>query len=134
MIKILKNLFKKKKNYISEYSYNKDISLDSDLELDSHFYRDNVKTIAYDSEIIFESISKKNKNNKEEFYLEVINLCIFFPINKLYTLDDFFLRLTFEKIFEEYSKKICDDLITGNEEKPKKKKRRKKRITTTIKI
>ena len=123
----IEKFIQEKKNYISEYSYNKDISLDSDLELDSHFYRDNVKTIAYDSEIIFESISKKNKNNKEEFYLEVINLCIFFPINKLYTLDDFFLRLTFEKIFEEYSKKICDDLITGNEEKPKKKKKKKKK-------
>ena len=61
--------------------------------------------------------------DKKSFNDEIINNCIFFNIKKLYSYDDFLWRLIFEKIHEEYSKKICDDLIMDDAKKTKKKKK-----------
>ena len=80
---------------------------------------------SFENEKILENMVIKYSNDKNEFNKNLINMCMFFPIKKLFTLDDFFLRLIFEKIYEEYSKKICDDLIA--DEKPKKKKKKKKK-------
>ena len=45
----------------------------------------------------------------------------------LFTYEDFSNRLIFEKIYTEYSNKICDDLIMDDEKKAKEKKRKKKK-------
>ena len=120
----IEDFIKEKKNDVTEeiYSLNEDFS----KKLFDKIYDNNVKTASFDSQIIFEDIYDKYKNDKNEFYKYILNMVMFFHINKLYTLDDFFYRLIFEKINEEYSKKICDDLITM-EEKPKKKKKKKKK-------
>ena len=79
-------------------------------------------------EHIIEKIAEKNKNDKNEFNKEMINLCMFIQINKLFTLDDFFLRAIFEKFCNEYLNQICKDLIINEEgKKPKKKNKKKKK-------
>ena len=117
----IEQFIKEKKNYINEF-----YTEASDLRAITQLIDDNAKTFAYDSEEIFGNLVEKYKNDNKEFNKYILNTCLFFHINKLYTLDDFFLRNIFEKIFEEYSKKICDDLITG-EGKPKKKRKKKKK-------
>ena len=87
---------------------------------------DNINTLTYESEKVFDELLVKHKKDKNEFNKSVINMCMFFNISKLFTLDDFFFRLIFEKIYEEYSKKVCDELIF-DDEKPKKRKRKKKK-------
>ena len=120
----IEQFIKEKKNYINESDYG--VADGGESKIFNQILDDNVKTFAYDSEEIFENLVDKYKNDNNEFNKYVINMCIFFHIKRLYTLDDFFLRIIFEKIYEEYSKKICDDLITGDE-KPKKKKKKKKK-------
>ena len=111
----IEHFIDEKKNEIKEYDYTDMIDNPDD----------NKYTAAFEKEKIFVDMVNKYKNDKNEFNKNVINMCMFFPIKKLFTLDDFFLRLIFEKIYEEYSKKICDDLIA--DEKPKKKKKKKKK-------
>ena len=118
----IEDFIKEKKNNINE---------DNDLYYQVNIFSQELsnryeKSASFESEVIFESISEKYKNDKNEFNKYILNMCMFLHINKLYTLDDFFYRLIFEKISEEYSKKICDDLITM-EEKPKKRKKKKKK-------
>ena len=78
-------------------------------------------------EHIIEKIAENNKNDKIEFNKEMINLCMFIQINKLFTLDDFFLRAIFEKFYNEYLNQICNDLIINEEGKKHKKKNKKKK-------
>ena len=78
-------------------------------------------------ENIFQNIVEKNKNDKNEFNKELINMCMFIHINELFTLDDFFLRSIFEKFYSEYLNQIYNDLIVNEEEKPKKRKKKKKK-------
>ena len=119
----IEQFIREKKNEINDLFDYEDIT---DFSYIKKIYGDNIKTSAYDSEQIFEEVVNKYKNDNNKFNKNIIDMCMFFHIDKLYTLDDFFLRLIFERIYEEYSKKICDDLITADE-KPKKKKKKKKK-------
>ena len=69
---------------------------------------------------------------------ELIEMITFMNINKLFTYDDFLIREIFLRIYNEYSKKIAEDLIEDNyydyiindddyEKKNKKKKKKKKK-------
>ena len=80
-----------------------------------------------DIEQIFKNIVEKNKNDKNKFNKELINMCMLIPIDKLFTLDDFFLRSIFEKFYKEYLNQIYNDLMDNKEEKPKKKRKKKKK-------
>ncbi len=77
-------------------------------------------------EQIFENMVNKNKDDKSKFNMELINMCMFFHIKKLFTLDDFFLRLIFEQFNTEYNNQIQEDLLISEEKHKKKKKKRKK--------
>ena len=77
-------------------------------------------------EQIFENMVNKNKDDKSKFNIELINMCMFFHIKKLFTLDDFFLRLIFEQFNTEYNNQIQEDLLISEEKHKKKKKKRKK--------
>ena len=77
-------------------------------------------------EQIFENMVNNNKDDKIKFNMELINMCMFFHIKKLFTLDDFFLRLIFEKFNTEYNNQIQDNLMISEEKHKKKKKKRKK--------
>ena len=77
-------------------------------------------------EQIFENMVNKNKDDKNKFNMELINMCMFFHIKKLFTLDDFFLRLIFEQFNTEYNNQIQEDLLISEEKHKKKKKKRKK--------
>ena len=77
-------------------------------------------------EQIFEDMVNNNKDDKNKFNIELINMCMFFNIKKLFTLDDFFLRLIFEKFNTEYMNQIQDNLMIQEEKHKKKKKKRKK--------
>ena len=77
-------------------------------------------------EQIFENMVNKNKDDKSKFNMELINMCMFFHIEKLFTLDDFFLRLIFEQFNTEYNNQIQEDLLISEEKHKKKKKKRKK--------
>ena len=78
-------------------------------------------------EHMIEKIMEKNKNDKNEFNKDLINMCMFIQIKTLFTMDDFFMRAIFEKFCNEYLNQICNDLIVNEEEKPKKKKKKKKK-------
>ena len=69
---------------------------------------------------------------------ELVEMITFMNINKLFTYDDFLIREIFQRIYNEYSKKIAEDLIEDNysdnilndddyEKKNKKKKKKKKK-------
>ena len=69
---------------------------------------------------------------------ELIEMITFMNINKLFTYDDFLIREIFLRIYNEYSKKIAEDLIEDNfsdnilndddyEKKNKRKKKKKKK-------
>ena len=77
-------------------------------------------------EKIFDNILEKNKNDKIEFTNELVDMCMLIHINKLFTLDDFFLRTIFEKFYTEYLNQICNEIV-NEEEKPKKRKKKKKK-------
>ena len=77
-------------------------------------------------EQIFENMVNNNKDDKNKFNMELINMCMFFHIKKLFTLDDFFLRLIFEKFNTEYNNQIQDNLMISEEKNKKKKKKIKK--------
>ncbi len=113
----IEKFIKEKKNYVKEYDYTK-------VNDNPEYYH----THSYETEQMLEEILKKYKYDKNEFYKNLLDICMFFKINRLYTLDDFILRLIFEKIYEEYMKKLCDDLIT-DEEKKQPKKRKKNNFT-----
>ena len=77
-------------------------------------------------ENIFENILEKNKNDKNEFTNELIDMCMLIHINKLFTLDDFFLRTIFEKFYTEYLNQICNEIVNEEEKRKKRKKKKKK--------
>ena len=94
----------------------------------SEFYNEEKSKIKiFESEDMFQCLCNIYDNDKEKINKELINKITFFHIAKLYTYEDFFNRILFEKMHEEYSKKICEDLIMGDIKKGKKKKRRKKK-------
>ena len=117
----IENFIKEKKNYIDEFNYYGGIS----NPIIDNFCDDNTNTYSFDNEAIFQKLEKDSKNNSE-FYKKVIEMSLFFPLNKLYTIDDFFFRSIFEKISEYYENQIVDDL-TGNETKTDKQKKKKKK-------
>ena len=47
-------------------------------------------------------------------------------INKLFTIDDFFLRTIFEKFYTEYLNQICNEIVNEEEKRKKRKKKKKK--------
>ena len=87
---------------------------------------DQSSSIFIEIEEIFENMVNNNKDDKNKFNMELINMCMFFHIKKLFTLDDFFLRLIFEKFNTEYNNQIQDNLMISEEKHKKKKKKRKK--------
>ena len=91
------------------------------------YYVSQINLKIFENEEILEGLANIYENNKKKFNKEVINRFTFFNINKLYTYEDFVYRIIFEKIFEEYSKKIWNDLINDDEKKAKKKKKKKKK-------
>ena len=104
------------------------IKISDDKSLDSN--NNESDSIFMNSEKTFQDLDGKYKNNKSEFNKELINTCTFFSINKLFTIDDFFLRSIFENFYSEYINKIYNDLTNDKGEKPKKKKKKKKRNNT----
>ena len=110
-----KNLFNEVLNDQDKYNYS------------NIYYESQIKLKIFENEETLEGLSNIYENNKNKFNKEVINKFTFFNINKLYTYEDFGNRIIFEKIFEEYSKKIWNDLINDDEKKAKKKKRKKKK-------
>jgi len=110
-----KNLFNEVLNDQDKYNYS------------NIYYESQIKLKIFENEETLEGLSNIYENNKNKFNKEVINKFTFFNINKLYTYEDFANRIIFEKIFEEYSKKIWNDLINDDEKKAKKKKRKKKK-------
>ena len=58
---------------------------------------------------------------------ELIKMITLFHIKKLFTYDDFLCRGIFEKIYNDYTQKITDDLITNNDLDENKKKNKKKK-------
>lgn len=77
-------------------------------------------------EKIFENILEKNKNDKNEFTNELVDMCMLIHINKLFTIDDFFLRTIFEKFYTEYLNQICNEIVNEEEKRKKRKKKKKK--------
>ena len=118
----IEEFIQEKKNYINEFDYENDF----ESPYLHQMLNDNINTLTYESEKVFDELLVKHKKDKNEFNKSVINMCMFFNISKLFTLDDFFLRLIFEKIYEEYSKKVCDELIFDDEKKKKRKRKKKK--------
>ena len=76
---------------------------------------------------IFEGFYDLYDNDKKRINQELINKFLFFHVKYLFTYEDFSNRLIFEKIYTEYSNKICDDLIMDDEKKAKEKKKKKKK-------
>ena len=111
----IENFIKEKKNYIDELN----------------IVDDNTNTYIYNNEDNFQELEKDSKNNSE-FYKKVIEMSLFFPLNKLYTLDDFFLRAIFEKISDNYENKIVDDLTINETKTDKQKKKKKKKKKNNI--
>ena len=104
----------------------------NDNTLEDNDYSNNDNDSAFmNIESIFEKMINKYKNNKNELNKELINKCMFFQIQKLFTLDDFFFRAIFENFYTEYLNQIYNDLIIDKEEKPKKKKKKKKKNNNT---
>ena len=105
---------------------NNSISNSDNNTLEDNDYSNNDNDSAFmNIESIFEKMINKYKNNKKELNKELINMCMFFQIQKLFTLDDFFFRAIFEYFYSEYLNQIYNDLIIDKEEKPKKKRKRK---------
>ena len=104
----------------------------NDNTLEDNDYSNNDNDSAFmNIESIFEKMVNKYKNDKKELNKELINMCMFFQIQKLFTLDDFFFRAIFENFYSEYLNQIYNDLIIDKEEKPKKKKKKKKKNNNT---
>ena len=78
-------------------------------------------------EHLFEEIVEKNKNDKNEFDEELINMCMFIQIKQLFTLDDFFLRTIFENFYNRHLNQIYNELIDNEDEKEKEKHKKKKK-------
>ena len=123
----IENFIKEKKNYIDELDYYENISFPS---IDK-FCNDKDKIDSIDKESLFEELLKNNNKNSD-FYKKVIDMSLFFPLNKLYTLDDFFFRSIFEKIYDYYGNKIVDDLTTNETKTEKQKKKKKKKKKNNI--
>jgi len=120
----IENFIKEKKNYIDELNFYGGINCPNI----NNFYNDNVETYSYDNAAFFEKLEEENKNKKNtEFYKKIIGISLFFHLNKLYTLDDFFLRSIFEKISDYYEKEICNDLTISETKTDKQKKKKKKK-------
>ena len=83
---------------------------------------------------LFEQYYEILENDFKKINKEIINNITFFKIDILFNYKDFLNRLIFDKIYEEYSKKICDDLIMDDEKKAKKKKKKKKKGNNENKI
>ena len=104
----------------------------NDNNMEDNDYSNNDNDSAFmNIEQKFADLVKKYKNNKDEFNKELINMCMFFQIKQLFTLDDFFFRAIFESFYTEYLNQIYNDLIISEEEKPKKKKKKKKKNNNT---
>jgi hypothetical protein len=124
----IERFIKEKKNYLDDLDYYGGLN----CPIIDNVYNDNVKTDSYNSETFFGDLVETFKNNNSEFYKNVIEMSLFFPLNKLYTLDDFFFRSIFEKISDYYSNKMLDDLTNSETktDKQKKKKKKKKKNNT----
>ena len=96
------------------------------------YVNDENDSIYRDIENVIQNMIEKNNNDKSKFNKELINMCMFTNINKLFTLDGFFLRAIFENFYTEYLHQIENDLIVKEEEKPKKKKKKKKKNNNII--
>ena len=104
----------------------------TDNALEDNDYSNNENDSAFmNIENIFESMVNKYKDNKTELNKEIINMCLFFHIQKLFTLDDFFFREIFDNFYTEYLNQIYHDLIKDKEEKPKKRRKKKKKNNNT---
>jgi len=114
--------FIKEKNIVSEVLNGKDKN--DYLVL---FNEAKVSLKIFNNEDLFESLSNVYENDKKKYIKEILNRFTFFHLNKLFTYDDFFNRIIFEKIYEDYSQKICDDLINDDGKKTKKKRKKKKK-------
>ena len=118
--------FIKEKNIINE------IGNDNENDYLKAYKESKINLKIFENEDLFEDLTHLYENNKEKFNIDIINRFTFINIDKLYTYEDFSYRLIFEKIFDEYSKKICDDLIMDDEKKAKKKRKKKKKNNNAI--
>ena len=121
--------------FIKEKSYKiDDITKDDEkINFEENYKEAKMNLNIFENEQLIIELANFFGKDKKSFNDEIINNCIFFNIKKLYSYDDFLWRLIFEKIHEEYSKKICDDLIMDDAKKTKKKKKKKKKNSNEIK-
>ena len=114
-------------NFIQKYSNNEDIDNFCGWFVNSLYYNKNhiLEEIKSDINKFFQL----NKNSNEN----LINMISMININKLFTYDDFLFRGIFERIYNDYTQKIVDDLNNdddfskGNKKKNKKKKMKQKK-------
>ncbi len=110
-------------NFIQKYSNNEDIDNFCGWFVNSLYFNKN-----YILEEIKSGINKffELKKNSNENLVKMISLI---NINKLFTYDDFLFRGIFERIYNDYTQKIVDDLNTDNDfSKGSKKKNKKKKM------
>ena len=110
-------------NFIKEKNIINEIVNENENDYLKAYNEAKINLKIFENEDLFEGLSNLFEKNKEKFNKDILNRFTFINIDKLYTYEDFSNRLIFEKIFDEYSKKICDDLILDDEKKAKKKKK-----------
>ena len=123
----VENFIKEKKNYIDEFDNYECIN----CQIIDKVYNDNVNTYSYDNADIFQNLEKESQSNSD-FYKKVIEMSLFFPLRKLYTIDDFFFRSIFEKISDYYNNKMLDDITKSETKTDKQKKKKKKKKKNNI--
>ena len=123
----VENFIKEKKNYIDEFDNYECIN----CQIIDKVYNDNVNTYSYDNADIFQNLEKESQSNSD-FYKKVIEMSLFFPLSKLYTIDDFFFRSIFEKISDYYNNKMLDDITKSETKTDKQKKKKKKKKKNNI--
>ena len=122
-------------NSIDEFVKNKDIHYNinnlckdnENLNYNDIYIEAKKNLNIFENKDIFEGFYDLYDNDKKKINQELINKFLFFHVKYLFTYEDFSNRLIFEKIYTEYSNKICDDLIMDDEKKAKEKKRKKKK-------
>ena len=152
MINFLNNSLKPNKNFFSTFKLEDVVKkLYSDRKIDNFIYSigrncapyENrrgwftANSLFFDRTKILNSVIFEVNNVFDNIQFDggsvvfIIDTLLFFNISKLFTYDDFLLRCIFERIYQEYSEKIYEDLITGGGEKDesthKKKKKKKKK-------
>ena len=125
-------------NFIKEKNIIKNIDNICDdnesIEYSDRYKEAKINLNIFENENIFAGFYDLYENDIKKINRALINNITFFGVEDLFNYKDFWKRLIFDKIYDEYSKKICDDLIMDDEKKAKKKKKKKKKNNNENKI